>query len=470
MPKRKLSDIADDAIISTNTTTTRSYPPPNQLQTQLQNPNKPQPNLKLQKTRLKAKFDLGVTALSRALKAARGSERQKLGRRQKTAREGVADKDGKGSEEMGRRIEAEIKVLKELDPTSTAEKYLFKQLVKTKRIAEAPMFKRFKQSKKISLEGPKSTEEANVTARLFKSTPVKNVLPGIMEGLRGLFGLEAAGAGGNKNGGSDKVKDSRPQIELGQRRGESGVSDERSGDEARDVDVDMDMDVEDAESAREDYSGFDARLGSDSEDDDASDEGLPRKKSNAPPPRSSMSISLSPEPEPSPEKKQKPSSKTKPSTAPATSTTFLPSLMMGGYWSGSESEAEEIDEAPVRRNRMGQQARRALWEKKYGASANHVKDEEKKRGNKKGRDSGWDARKGATGDGDGGRRKFGTGSNAMAMTGKSRMPPGNETQRGSGAGKKPQDDKPLHPSWEAARKAKEQKASASFSGKKVVFD
>lgn len=37
--------------------------------------------------------------------------------------------------------------------------------------------------------------------------------------------------------------------------------------------------------------------------------------------------------------------------------------------------------------------------------------------------------------------------------------------------KKAQMEKPLHPSWEAARRAKEQqKASVPFQGKKIVFD
>ncbi len=49
---------------------------------------------------------------------------------------------------------------------------------------------------------------------------------------------------------------------------------------------------------------------------------------------------------------------------------FLPSLM-GGYISGSES-ASDIDVAPpTRKNRRGQRARQAIWEKKYGEKAKH---------------------------------------------------------------------------------------------------
>lgn len=300
-----------------------------------------------------------------------------------------------------------------------------------------------------------------------------------MDGLRGLFGLEdAQGKKKGKEGGSAKTEkdDGTASKKSGnlERRAALNVSgsesEPESGDEVRDVDM------EDAGSDEEDFSRFDARLASDSEDNDdddgISEDGQLHAKSRAQLARSDMSISLSPSPSRSPSPSQsppqkKPKSQTK---APATSTTFLPSLMMGGYWSGSESEPEEIEEAPKRKNRMGQQARRALWEKKYGASANHVKEQQKS--GKKGRDSGWDPRKGATGDGDSGRRKFGTGSNATAVVGEKKFGQsgnGKET-RGGPSKKKPDDNKPLHPSWEAARKAKEQKSTASFQGKKLVFD
>ncbi|KAK6536649.1 hypothetical protein TWF281_000873 [Arthrobotrys megalospora] len=98
-------------------------------------------------------------------------------------------------------------------------------------------------------------------------------------------------------------------------------------------------------------------------------------------------------PSPPPEKPQK--SKAKKQTAPAPalastgptkSSSFLPTLMTG-YISGSDSDAaSDISaknkskrakkgppEKKVRKNRMGQAARRALAEKMYGSGANHVK-------------------------------------------------------------------------------------------------
>ncbi|KAH8930132.1 Bud-site selection protein [Atractiella rhizophila] len=63
------------------------------------------------------------------------------------------------------------------------------------------------------------------------------------------------------------------------------------------------------------------------------------------------------------------------------SSMFLPSLM-AGYTSGdgrdgdyefSGEEDFEDDDKPERKNRRGQRARRAIWEKKYGRGAKHLK-------------------------------------------------------------------------------------------------
>jgi hypothetical protein len=156
---------------------------------------------------------------------------------------------------------------------------------------------------------------------------------------------------------------------------------------------------------------------------------------------------------------------------------FLPTLM-GGYWSGSEEEASDIeDDAPKpRKNRPGQQARRAIWEKKFGAQAKHLK--EGAANGKNGRDADWDTKRGARGADDrgprgrgdrgrgGARGGFGGGRGAR-MTGENTAPLG---ERMAPVKPKRDDVGVLHPSWQAAKKAKEQKTMAQFQGKKVVFD
>ncbi|KAI9676730.1 MAG: hypothetical protein M1829_002824 [Trizodia sp. TS-e1964] len=187
--------------------------------------------------------------------------------------------------------------------------------------------------------------------------------------------------------------------------------------------------------------------------------------SPSPPPFASMAAIARPN------ARSNPRSSRKKGALPAATSTFLPSLMMSGYFSGSESGGDTGDAGnrppQPRKNRRGQQARRALAEKKYGSKAKHLKGAA--------RSSGWDPRKGATDTSASPGRWKERGSRT-----------GTEGRRGSRAGsgdnpntisvarrqktKETRADAPLHPSWEAAKKAKELKRGALFQGKKVVFN
>ncbi|PFH53980.1 hypothetical protein AMATHDRAFT_771 [Amanita thiersii Skay4041] len=135
---------------------------------------------------------------------------------------------------------------------------------------------------------------------------------------------------------------------------------------------------------------------------------------------------------------------------------FLPSLSVGFVRGDSddsdfgESEAKDAD--PVKKNRRGQRARRAIWEKKYGRNAKHKQKElAEKNHNKKeaiskratiterqGTNTMWESRK--------------HGDNYATKA------PRN-------------DDRPLHPSWEAKKKLKEKMdvGIVPSQGKKIVF-
>ena len=157
------------------------------------------------------------------------------------------------------------------------------------------------------------------------------------------------------------------------------------------------------------------------------------------------------------------------------STTFLPSLTLGGYWSNTDSTASDSDfgvaDIKARKNRMGQQARRQLWEKKFGHKANHLK--------KQSRDQGWDLKKGAQ-SGHDRRSRAGArgGNNNRTKSSQHRA----YTHITSGANGDPigvrhdkpaqtaKVDGPLHPSWVAAKKMKQIKRAVTFEGKKIVFD
>lgn len=150
----------------------------------------------------------------------------------------------------------------------------------------------------------------------------------------------------------------------------------------------------------------------------------------------------------------------------ATTTQFLPNLM-GGYISGSESEASDVDVAPsARKNRRGQRARQAIWEKKFKEKAKHLEKTS-------GRDAGWDLKRGAV---DGSERtpwKKGIKTPFEKKSGNDEA--GGQHQAPSEPRRprvpRPKDnDGPLHPSWEAKKKAKEQQQTAAYEGKRVVFD
>jgi hypothetical protein len=141
--------------------------------------------------------------------------------------------------------------------------------------------------------------------------------------------------------------------------------------------------------------------------------------------------------------------------------TFLPTLM-GGYISGSESASDVEELAPARKNRRGQRARQAIWEKKYKDQAKHLAAQARSR------DAGWDARRGAVGSDDkhaGKPWKRGV-SNPFKRSDEPRQ----DRSASIAAKSKPKGTEPLHPSWEAKRKAKEAMQNAVFSGRKTTFD
>ncbi|KAL9033897.1 MAG: hypothetical protein Q9214_007294 [Letrouitia sp. 1 TL-2023] len=168
--------------------------------------------------------------------------------------------------------------------------------------------------------------------------------------------------------------------------------------------------------------------------------------------------------------KQQPIVATKPSKSivMANTSSFFPSLM-GGYWSGSGSDGEEYganNDAP-RRNRRGQRARRWIAEQKFGHNANHVK---KKQLQNTTRDDGWDLKRGAQLEMRNRDRKANRFKRKNASGGVSSGANSYPVQSRQINRKSQQTETALHPSWEAARKAKEQKMAVAFQGKKVVFD
>lgn len=364
-----------------------------------------------------------------------------------------------------------------------------KQLAKTKRIAESPEFARLRKSTSVSLSGPRDPAEANVTARLFKSNPVQNVLPDIMSGIRSVLGLEDLPpqkpvAMTERKAEDENVDTTRDNSDRRQALDQSDDEDDSfKSDRPLQIADSGDVSMDDAEDESNNFAHFDARLASASDESDSDAESdldnarRPRSKQEQYDPAAGLTLSPSESqdesaPDSPPASKMKGRKKAALADPPK-DTTFLPSLMMGGYWSGSESgdgdDVGNAEPAPGRKNRMGQQARRALWEKKFGSKANHLKSEQKK--GKDNRDRGWDMHKGAMDERGAEPRWRNHQSDPSSRDWR-------QTQglRREDAVRPPQrpkaspEQKPIHPSWQAARKAKEQKAQATFQGKKITFD
>ncbi|KAM7215083.1 protein bud22 [Rhypophila decipiens] len=230
-----------------------------------------------------------------------------------------------------------------------------------------------------------------------------------------------------------------------------------SGEEEEDDDMEYDLDSEgdsednevseneaqsDSERASESgsFNGFSDDASEQSDSESSADNSPPRKKKAAP------------------------------STGRPGESAFIPSLM-AGYISDSNSEASDLDIAPnSRKNRRGQRARQAIWEKKFKEQAKHLREGGNK-ANK--RDDGWDMKRGAVDPDSAGKPwKSGIKNPLLEKDGKK--------EEGNGGGgskpaagmppKKRDDEGTLHPSWEARKKAKEKLETAPFQGKKITFD
>ncbi|KAF4633104.1 hypothetical protein G7Y89_g5016 [Cudoniella acicularis] len=419
--------------------------------------------------------------LHRALKTAKGFERQKLGKRLKAAQAKGSD----GAAEVGR-INKEIEALKGLDLGNMAESYLATKIMKVKRMSESevlPEEVKMMGEKKVNM----SEELGNVMSGMYNLKVVKDLVGEILRGLYLVMGIPLPLENGKDKKAKSSVAGNTPKS-IGREDREEIKQDDsintpelewdgfESDDErprSKQEEQDSDLDSED-----EDFSRYDALLGSSDSDSESNSE----SGSVSPPPRArnpqpQQELSLSPSPPPA-SKKPRTTTQKKPPHQPPKSTTFLPTLM-GGYFSGSDSSASDIEDLPsntplIRKNRPGQMARRAIAEKKFGTGANHIKKglprvaEMGKAGKGKGgKDDGWDGKRGAkeTGRERGrGRGSGGFGDRGFKGTGDNAIPTG---KRGMG---KKDDVGVLHPSWQAAKKVKEEKQTAKFAGKKVVFD
>lgn len=464
-------------------------------------------------------------SLQRVLKVGKGFVRQKLGKRLKLAKSKslIPEID---------RINREIEALKTLDLERVGVAHLSKCLLRVKAFKESDDLP---EEVRSEVWRPEGTEEMiaagrNVVSELCNMKQIKEVVDGTIQGMYAVLGIKKPTKDNNQasrqsNGsteaniskslgdGKDIGIDGTAELEEASWEGFSSSSEQanHSEDESENNKSLEGGDIGYQSLSDTEISQYENLLGEASSEEESDDDiwarirasitkdaphpvapsiSLSSDKSNGSdvPPTDlefhSDSESHSEEDEaslPTESTKSRPASRKK-QAAPTRSTasTFLPTLM-GGYWSGTESSASDVEEfasqPPVRKNRLGQAARRAIWEKKYKSEANHIKSGQSSVMEK--RDTGWDAKRGAQGERDrvghgrgrGGRtrrrdtRSF-SGGNAEIVKQRIASDPTNNRTRE----KKRDDLGVLHPSWQAAKKAKTAEKTAKFEGKKMTFD
>ncbi|KAH7019324.1 Bud-site selection protein [Ilyonectria destructans] len=401
--------------------------------------------------------------ISRALKAAKGFERQRLSKR---VRENGITPDKK------ERLDREITVLKSLDLHQTARAHMHASLLKIKSIAES---ENLPEDLRRGLAKPDLSEEErvalhNVTSGLYNRDQVRQAVDRAIAAVCEILNVPVPQKGKRvRKGKQEKEEDQIPKVEEVEKVDEDDVMEsvEEADDESEfqgfSDEPGPELDSEEEAAEEDEFSKYDHLLGSSSdEDEDFDDERFERFKgkekvnlddislsgSGADSDSEDEESSGSPSPPPAKKKKER-------STVPArpTGSTFLPSLM-GGYISGSES-ASDVDVAPAKKRR-GQRQRQAIWEKKFGEKAKHLQNPVKPQG---GRDSGWDMKRGAV---EGGPWKKGIRNPLMRQ--------GASTEEAPKPPPKKDDEGVLHPSWEAMKKAKDAQKTASFAGSKITFD
>jgi hypothetical protein len=434
-------------------------------------PGSPQPSSDRALHRRKKLYTQRIAAAQKplvaALRIAAGLERQKFSRRKKTSQQ---KKDTKAVA----RLDAEYAILKTLDMNKLAERHLRKVIGKVKSLGESDVLP---ESAKVIEKGEQDPALLNVQARLYKVDAVRKVVDETIDDLKiivagatsakeiangdkrqevpsklkkakrdeitediegedsdmfAAFDARIAAPSSGEDDSEDSLSDGRrpPSVEGSEREGDYDL-DGASESESEQTDLSS-AHLHDGRASTLQFRLSDSSQGESESDSDVVSIPIPKAKSKV---REVQEVRTTAE------------------------SRFLPALSQAAYYSGTDSEASDLDEklAP-RKNRRGQRARQKIWEQKFGEKAQHVQKQEQERS------KGWDAKRGAVDD-----RKRGWGDAAApggrgpVRSGENAMPLGPKKTKRDDAGS-------LHPSWLAAKAAKEKKVDAKPQGKKVVFD
>ncbi|KAJ2919199.1 hypothetical protein MD484_g1230, partial [Candolleomyces efflorescens] len=356
--------------------------------------------------------------------------------------------------------EAQLNSIKTIDHNILGNSAFKSKLLKDKLLRENELVQDSltKEIQSNILEAPAAgTPLAKVQSRLLSSKIIASQISTSLGALKAIIDPDAPPA---KRSKSSEPSASLPKTLAADQDDRLSASDSaRASNDDDDLGWEsgtVDGDDEDAEEAPEDEAGWEsgsidgsdeeAATGSDDDDVDSSEEGETDVKA----------------------KTQKAKANTKPATATSglsssrgkMESTFLPSLGTGFIPGSDDSDVErEGTIAEPRKNRRGQRARRAIWEKKYGRNANHKKQETAENVEKAKMEA-WSRVKKRPTDG-GPQRKIVRGGEGFKAPEPSAFSKKDNKDK----------DKPLHPSWEAKRKLKEKQNDAIVpsQGKKIKF-
>ncbi|KAH6912935.1 Bud-site selection protein [Coprinopsis sp. MPI-PUGE-AT-0042] len=418
-------------------------------------------------TRVGGKLHHELQEAQQAAKKAKVFETQRLVKKLKGLRKNSGD-----SPEV-KDNEAQLALLKEIDARSIANTAYKTKLLKDKALRENELVQKALeneiQSNLLTLAAA-STSLGKVQSRLLSSKLLASQITTSLDSLKGIIDPERASkqkkakvaskpsiperkaAKALVSRGSES-SDGEEEVEEGEGDGgwESGSVDSGFAGRPRPADSDG-SEASDMEGGAELDEGDSTSLEVESDDDVRQSSVKSPSSKSAKPARAEVS---------------------QPSQS-----TFLPSLQTA-YISGSDDDSDIEDEAQIaepRKNRRGQRARRAIWEKKFGRNANHKKAEAKATAETQAkRPQGKSF--GSTRAGD--RKKQGvrgpllSGSNLEISEGARRT--FGQPAAPSARPPAPQPAKPaaqgLHPSWEARKRLKEKESISIVpsQGKKIKF-
>ncbi|KAJ4984350.1 cellular morphogenesis protein [Stagonosporopsis vannaccii] len=450
--------------------------------------------LKRQKKAVSARLAAAQKPLVAALRLGAGFERQKHSRRKKTA---VQKKDTKALT----RLDDEYRVLKALDLDKVAEQHIRRTIAKVKTLKDHGALP---EDTKLVEKTDSEPARLNVLARLYKVAAVKKEVDALIDDLKEIVGgredageaeraaqLQGTGQREKKRkyAAEDAASAGVEDVDMLDFSDEDGVAARlfnariaapSSGEES-DCDLSDDDWPPSMHDSDSDAHDPDADLAAASSSDTGSFDGFSDNDSNSEVPLS-RSVALPSDSEHSDSASSisliaASNPKSTKDVAKTSTSTFLPGLSHAAYFSGDES-ASDLDEKP-RKNRRGQRARQKLAELKYGAKAKHIEKIERKQG--------WDAKRGAvSSDARPGNRRDrraaekdlkGKGGRGPVRSGENAAPLGKRRADGAASKQAPKKDDtgPLHPSWAAAKAAKESKKlkidlGGAKSAKKITFD